>query len=154
MGDGMPTKLTITNAAFMLDGGTTSLSATDETGNSHLVRLAQHAYDWPGAPPHRIPGHLYFDDEVVTVRSADEAVILQLLRNADVQLERTDEPPIGERIELSKNALILGDDIKRVLANTPEQNLREMLQQVIDYVGSAEYVQFAEAVERNRFGKQ
>jgi hypothetical protein len=51
---------------------------------------------------------------------------------------------------LSPNALILGDDIKRVVQGSPEENLRAMLQGVIDYVSSIGYVSFAAKIEEMR----
>jgi hypothetical protein len=146
----MPTRLTIHDGAYALDGGTTHLSASDENGKEHEVLLIQHAFAAPDAPPESVPGRVYFNGEIVAVRSATEAYLMELLRNASVQVEDQPEPEPRDRI--SPNAIILGDDIKRVVQGTPEQNLRAMLQGIVDYVLSNDYVNFAAKMDKMRRG--
>jgi hypothetical protein len=109
----LPTTLTIYTGAFALDGGTTHLSAKDAASNDHRVLLIQHAFARPDAPPQAIPGRLYFDGELIAVRSALEGALLQLLRSATVRVK--DEPQAEHRDRISPKALILGEDIKRVV---------------------------------------
>jgi hypothetical protein len=146
----LPTILTIYNGAFALDGGTTYLSATDEAGKDHRVLLIQHAFARPDAPPQALPGRLYFDGELISVRSALEGALLKLLRSATVRVK--DEPQAEHQDRISQKALILGDDIKRVVQGSPEQNLRAMLQGIIDYLASDGYVSFAAKVDEMRRG--
>lgn len=137
----LPTTLILYTGAYALDGGTTILYARDEAGKEHSVRLVQHAFPHPDAPLDRIPGRLYFNNELIAVRSGLEARLLEVLFNAAARVQDNPESATGDRI--SPNTLILGDDIKRVVQGSPEQNLRAMLQSVIDYVASEAYVTFA-----------
>lgn len=48
---------------------------------------------------------------------------------------------------LSKDALIIGEDIKRVLYGPPDETMRMLLADLICFVESGRYVTFAEEVE-------
>jgi hypothetical protein len=122
----LPAKLTVHNSAYALDGGTTVLQAADEAGGNHAVMLVQHAFPQPSPSLGALPGRLYFDGELVPMRSDLEAGLLSLLRAAEVRYSdpRQDQ---GERIQLSPNTLILGEDIRQVLTRGPEDNIRALL---------------------------
>jgi hypothetical protein len=143
----LPAKLTVHNSAHALDGGTTVLLATDEAGRHRAVMLVQHACPQPNPSLEALPGRLYFDGELVPMRSDLEAGLLALLRSAEVQYF---EPPNeqGERIQLSPNALIVGEDIRQVLTRGPEDNIRALLAAVVEFVESEAYLRFAERVEQ------
>jgi hypothetical protein len=79
-----PQKLTVTGVAICMDGGTVMLSCSDEAGGEHSVKLisrmnphseSKRAPDW-------LAGRLYFDGELVAVRSEIESAVLALLREA------------------------------------------------------------------------
>jgi hypothetical protein len=134
----LPTQITIVNSCFFLDGGTVILHAITTDGAKCEIQLNQRVF----AEFYANPGRLYFNQELVEVRSADESRIVQLLKDATVKATvreptPTDNPPI------SKNALILGDDIREVLESTPEENLRRFRDQIVAFVESDEYVQIA-----------
>jgi hypothetical protein len=139
----VPKSLTLHDSAYMLDGGTTCLMCTDEAGRQRTITLAQSMFPEPNPLSEYIPGRLYLDDDLVAVRSAEEQDILAALRSAKIVRNSADSSQAGERIKLSPNALILGDDIKRVLSSTPDENLRAMLAQVISKVASPDFVTFA-----------
>ena len=143
----LPAKLTVHNSAYALDGGTTVLQAADEAGGNHAVMLVQHAFPQPSPSLGALPGRLYFDGELVPMRSDLEAGLLSLLRAAEVRYSdpRQDQ---GERIQLSPNTLILGEDIRQVLTRGPEDNIRALLAAVVEFVQSEAYLRFAERVER------
>jgi|GEM_PF-1382022 len=143
----LPGRLTIHDSAYALDGGTTFLDATDETGRKHSVALIQHAFPQPDPSLDEVPGRLYFDDELVPMRSELETQVLALLRKADVRFSdsHADE---GESTRISPNALILGDEIRQVLSRGPEDNIRALSSAVVAFVESEEYLQFAERVEQ------
>jgi hypothetical protein len=143
----LPAKLTVHNFAYALDGGTTVLQATDEAGRDRVVMLAQHAFPQPSPSLGALPGRLYFDGVLVPLRSDLEAGLLSLLRVAEVRYSepRHDQ---GERLQLSPNALILGEDIRQVLTRGPEDNIRALLAAVVEFVGSEAYLRFAERVEQ------
>lgn len=126
-----------------MDGGTTSLRAVDEAGATRHLLLAQHARPAKASSRWR-PGRLYFDDEIIGVRSEDEARLLAILRAATV-LPPASEPPLTECA--APRAYVLGEDVRRVLAGGPDDRLRAMLAGVVEFVGSAEYVAFAARVD-------
>ncbi len=142
----LPARLTVHNAAYALDGGTTALRATDEAALEHNILLAQHAFPQPSASGGAIPGRLYFDGVLVPLRLDMEASVLALLRAAEVRY--SGPPEQRECVDLSPFALILGEDIRQALTRHPEENLRALLAEVIRFVESEEYVRFAERVEQ------
>lgn len=143
----LPARLTLRNSAYALDGGTTSLMATDEAGRQHSVTLVQHSRPEASTSFDAVPGRLYFDGQLVPIRSAMEAAVLSLLKAAEVRFEG--RPPFGgETFQLSPNALILGDDIREVFTRGSEDNIRALTAKVIAFVESDEYLFFAERVEQ------
>ncbi|HKB40228.1 MAG TPA: hypothetical protein VKD72_27610 [Gemmataceae bacterium] len=141
-----PKQLTLHSSAYCLDGGTVLLTGTDEDGRAHAVMLVQNRF--PGGNTCGIPGRLYFDDELIPLRSDLESEVLALLRAADVRCIPEASEQAGERVQLSPNALILGDDIKQVLSRGPEDNIRGLRDQVIATVESPAYLSFAAEVDR------
>jgi hypothetical protein len=135
---------------YFLDGGTTILRATDDAGREHGIVLVQHAFPQAGPSQDAIPGRLYFDGELISIRSELEAQVVRLLRTAEVRYIKAaePEPDQGERIQLSPNALILGDDIRQVLSRGPEENMRAYLAAIVQFVESEEYLRFAERAEQ------
>jgi hypothetical protein len=77
----LPASLTIRNSAACGDGGTVALSAIDESNNAHSIVLIQHAFAKFDTPAAAIPGRLYFDGQIVDVRSTSESTLLDLLKN-------------------------------------------------------------------------
>jgi hypothetical protein len=143
-----PARLMIHNSAYALDGGTISLQAVDEGGEEHRIVLVQHAH--PDSSPSRdaIPGRLYFDGELIPIRSDLEAQLLRLLRGAEIEYSPADlEEQRGRQIELSPNVLILGEDIRQVLGRSPENNLRGLLGELLSFVESEACLSFAAKVE-------
>jgi hypothetical protein len=115
----LPSRLTIREVALCMDVGTILLMTTDEAGHEHTVKLVQRASPQP-RPPGEVPGRLYFDDQLVTIRSDVEAGVLSLLRSADV----TD----GGR---------LSDQVGWLTARD-----------IVRFVSSEEYLCFADRVEQ------
>jgi hypothetical protein len=149
-----PTKLTLRESAYALDGGTTALMFVDEQDKEQTVVLNQHAYiPEPKYFDEGLPGRLYFNETLIEVRSREEHFLLTLLKTAEVRYLPEDDFQ-GENIELSPNRAIFGDDLKQIFNQTPEENLRLMLKNVIDFVESDEYVTFAEKVNRKSNGQQ
>ena len=146
----LPTSLVLRGTQFYMDGGTTRLACTDERNQPHTVMLVQRAF--AGGNTFGISGRLYFDGELVLLRSPAEARLLELLRSAEVRYTPPDGEPPGEQVKLSPNALILGDDIKQVLTRGPEENIRGLRDTIVEFVASARYESFAAEVEKA--GKQ
>ena len=132
-----PKAITVIDASYLLDGGTMTLYALTDSGLKCQIRLNQRAFDsYPD------PGRLYFNDQLIDIRSDDESTILELLKTASIISKDRLSSPSENRI--SKKALILGDDIKEVLENSPEDNLRKFRDNIITFVESDEYVHIAE----------
>jgi hypothetical protein len=119
----LPESLTVHSFWYSPDGGTTVLEASDEAGCEHVVMLVQHVS--PEVTPHRdeLPGRLYFDGELVPMRSDVETRVLALLRAAGTQ-----------------SAGLLPDQ--------DASDTRALLVSVIEFVESEEYLRFAERVEQ------
>ena len=139
-------RLVLRSSQYFLDGGTTVLTGTDERGRERAVMLVQNAF--ADGNTFGIPGRLHLDGEPVPVRSELESQVVAALRAAEVRYTRPEGEPAGERIQLSPNALILGDDIKQVLTRGPEENIRALRDQVVETVESVGYVSFAAEVGR------
>jgi hypothetical protein len=126
----LPAALTICNSAAAADGGSLALLAVDEHGKEHSVVLVQHAFAKFDTPPHSIPGRLYFDGEIVEVRSTTEGALLELLRNADVRLN--------------------DEERRHGVAGGPEEARRATVQAIVDFVASVHYVAFAAITDEMR----
>lgn len=143
----LPTRLTIRNCAHALDGGTIWLEASDEAGSHREVELIQHASPASSAWPDRIPGRLYFDGQLVPMRSGLETELLALLRSAEVLYE----PPVRPKevaFKLSPKRSVLGEDIREMCARNPVDNQRALKAELIRFVESEQYIRFAEKVEQ------
>ncbi|MES2787993.1 MAG: hypothetical protein V4719_00120 [Planctomycetota bacterium] len=143
----LPASLMVYQFAYALDCGTTLLQATDEIGRQHTVMLVQHSFPQLSPSLTYLPGRLYFDNELVPIRSDMEMRVLALLRAAEV---RFSVPLLGEveSIQLSRNAPILSEDIRQVLTRSPEDNIRSVLAALVEFVESEAYLRFAERVEQ------
>jgi hypothetical protein len=90
-----------------------------------------------------IPGRLYFDEQLVPLRSEVESQLLSVLRAAEVQYTPPVGEPAGERITPSPKALVLGEDIKHVLSREPEDNIRGLRDTIVEFVASPRFESFA-----------
>jgi len=133
----LPRRLTLHDFDYLLDGGTVVLRGTDEAGRKHVVTLRAHMRASAADA-----GRLYFDGDLVAIRSAEESAVLQLLRAASLRCAAGPPPGIGP------NMAVCGDDIKQVLGRTVEQNVRALTADVIGFVGSDGYIEFAEQVRK------
>lgn len=127
-----------------MDGGTIELDGIDEKGEERTISLIQSAFvdSWLSG----IPGRLYLDENPVPVRSELEKQVIAILRLAALKYSSI-VPVDTERIELSPNVLILGDDIKLALTRDAESNLSVFRDQVVAEVEAEKYVSFAAKVD-------
>ena len=132
----LPSRLTFYDASYRLDGGTTTLYATDEHGAEHSVCLPRGITSDSSSTHHQTTGLLYFDSELVPVRSALELNLLRLLRQA--QLAPRSVPRPGE-MKLTPPFAVVGDDLERLVRGTADDNLRFLVDSVISYVESDTY---------------
>jgi len=132
----MPLRLTFYSAAYTLDGGSTTLYATDEHGKEHRVYLPR-GFDSDGSStPRQTTGLLYFNGELIPVRSALESNLLRLLREALLAPRSVPRPGA---MKLTPPFAVVGDDLDRLVRGTAEDNLRFLVDTVISYVESDAY---------------
>ncbi len=128
----LPKSITLVGSNYWLDGGSTTLHAVSESNTKHLIHLNQRMM--PGT---KNPGRLLFDKTLIQVHSEAETRIIELLRSAKIDAD-DGKPPAQP-----KNRLILGDDIKNVLENSPAANIEKFRQEFIEYLQSDEYLEVA-----------
>lgn len=136
--DELPTWIVVRDCAMALDGGTIHLSATDEAGRQVSVMLAT---PLPSSST-RVAGRLYFDGDLVPMRSEREAGILKLLSEAKVEAPRVPSSHRESRIA------VIGNDIEEFLEQTPEQNCRAFIRRIVEAVQSESYPRLATDEER------
>lgn len=136
-----PNDVTVADGAFATDGGSISLVLTEPGGRRHTLLLTQHLLPrWdPNGP---LLGRIYFDGELVPVRSEAEARLLKALRTAGFPEEkpRHGRPPRGSP------GMVVGEDIKAFMGKVeegPTAALRHLVESVLRYVESDDYVAFA-----------
>lgn len=144
----LPTKLTLSDCAYFFDGGSLILFCSDEYGKPHEVMLVQSMFKKINEPCGWIPGRLYFDDEIVPVGSARESELVGLLRRSGIRLRPGSVSRDADAPTVTPGALILGNEIKEVMSRSPDEHVRKSVLQIIERVGSREYVVLAAEVDR------
>lgn len=143
-----PSWLTVCDSMYALDGGTILLQAFDEAGGEHRIVLAQHMSPDPGPSQDRIPGRLYFDDELVPIRSELESRLLRLFRAAEVRCEPTPDEVRRSQIErISRGEYLTAEAIQSELARQHREVVGGFRDAVLRFVASEEYVEFAARVD-------
>ena len=114
------------------------LCAIADDGEEHSIRLNQRVFSdfYPN------PGCLYFNDERVDVRSEEESRIVQVLKTASIE-SAIPESLQSRNAPISKDALILSDDIRQFLKSSPQDNLRRFRDEIVAFIESDEYVEIA-----------
>ena len=85
---------------------------------------------------HQTKGQLYLDGESVPGRSPIEANLVQLVKQAVLAPRMIARPG---SFELKPPFAVADDDLERVVAGTPDENLRRLVDRVIKYVESDAY---------------
>src|SRR5262249_43653320 len=124
--------------AMALDGGTIHLYATDEAGRQVRIMLATLL---PSSSM-RGSGRLYFDGDLVPMRSEREAGILRLLSEATVE-----RPRLPPRVQKSP-MVVIGQDIKDFLEHTPEENCKAFIRKILESVQSENYLRLVTDEEK------
>ena len=102
----------IVEAHYWSDGGTTTFLVTTKSGTECSIRLNQYVFNTYGHP-----GRLFFNKELVDVRSEHEAKIIELLSNATFGPDYPDA--------------------------SPQQSMEHYRDKVVEYLESDEYVEIA-----------
>jgi hypothetical protein len=136
--DELPTRIVVRHCAMALDGGTIHLIATDEAGRQVSIMLAALL---PSSSM-RVAGRLYFDGNLVPMRSEREAGILKLLSEATVESPRL-PPPVQE-----SRMVVIGQDIKSFLEQTAEENCKAFIRKILQSVQSESYLRLVTDEEK------
>lgn len=135
--DELPTRIVVRHCGLRLDGGTVHLIATDEFGRQVDITLAS---SWPGSST-LVAGRLYYEGDLVPMRSEREGRIVKLLREAEA------EAPQAPTRQPSRMTVI-GKDIEEFLEQTPEENCKEFIRLIVDSVEAEDYTRLATDDER------
>jgi hypothetical protein len=138
----VPKRLTLAEAHYFLDGGTTVIQGTDEQDRQRSITLTQQMLpreSWFSPPI----GRLYIDGRLVPLRSLAEAAMLAVLEASVAELRmRPAEPmPASSDEKEGPGPLVsFGSSDLAELAQIQGQGERMawMVNQVIDYVRSDE----------------
>jgi len=140
----------VLEGAFATDGGSISLLLSEADGTKHSLLLTQHLLPPCGCPDERKTGRIYFDGQLIGVRSKEEKALILMLKRA-----KPDVSPglsgTSDRQTFSRPGMIVGKDIEDYsarIAEGPESALRYLVGEVLRYVESDEYVSHAEIHER------
>lgn len=136
----LPKALEIAGSQYYLDGGTTFLYCIDEEGKGHVVVLVQHVFHeetegWQ-------PGRLYFDDEIIEVRSKEEKHIIFLLEHSSIHYQN---PAIGEVTGALESRLVQASDFENMLDKKQNEYLADYRDSIVNYVRSEEYIEFLQS---------
>lgn len=150
----IPEKITTVECFYLTDGGSIVLVVEQPNGTRHQITLAQHLF-LETFDPNRLPGRLYFDHLIVPVRSEMEARLIALLQASEIVPAEPPEPknngaPFGDGL-----GVIVGDDLKEYYAKAAEgkgEALQHLIENLILFVQSSEYVSIAKKFERGGNG--
>lgn len=134
---------TIEDGAYALDGGSIYLLLRDAVGIQHSIVLVQHRIPMDEADL-RMPGRLYFDDQLIGVRSEEEARLVSAIKIATICSAHI-ERPVPE--EETGPTVVIGEDIADFLSATetsPEAAIRHLVDSLVKFVESEEYIKLAE----------
>jgi hypothetical protein len=142
--------MTIEDAAYAMDGGSIYLSVRDSHGVSHALILVQHRIPMDPNDP-RIPGRLYLDNRIIKVRSEEESNLLSRIQSASISpINYESAAPQGQ----DNPVHIVGDDIVDYIAATkisPKMAIRYLVDSLLQFVKSEEYVWFADSFRDDNF---
>ena len=141
---GFPEQITITEGFYLTDGGSIVLIAKDSTGRQYEITLSQHLI-LEYLDPKRPPGRLYFNHQLIHVRSEAEAQILQLIKAC--RIADDPEPPAPSKdLQEGGPGMIIGEDLKEYhlkLSEGKHAVLQHLVQMLIAYLESEDYLVIA-----------
>jgi hypothetical protein len=132
----LPSRLAFHGAEYMLDGGSMVLRGTDPAGRDHSIELHERMSLRGDS------GRLFFDGQLIDLRSPEERAVLELLRRATLHGSKVPPPALGPNIG------ILGEDIREVMCRSEYENQRVFVDEIVRFVESDLSLQFAEIVRQ------
>ena len=126
----LPNQIRLTGGGARLDGGTLTFHATTESGEHVKIRLNQHMLRGT-----ENPGRLFYDGNIVDVRSDYENILLTLLETAEIQIDE------GPRPDTTPN--YIGPPIEAIESWNEEKTrwIDEFRTELIDFVRSERYIE-------------
>lgn len=138
----IPGALTVTSAAYGMDGGSISILCVDPEKTQHAVYLPQ----WEITEKFDlkyIAGRLHWDGAPVPIRSSEEDMILSLLESAGYE---SVENGVGDRIAPKERRVAIGGDVSSFLDaidESPNAAMKHLVQSVVNFVRSEQYLDVA-----------
>lgn len=145
-----PEKLTIIDGFYFTDGGSIVLIAEDPDSIRHQITLAQHRF-LEIFDPNLLPGRLYFNHQMVPVRSELEAKLINLVQNSEIVPVEPPERGKGGASISDGPMMVVGDDLKEYYAKVAEgkgEAIQHLIENLIDFVQSRKYVRIAKVIEK------
>ena len=146
----IPERLTFVDGFYFTDGGSIVLIAEEPKSTRHQITLAQHRF-LKIFDPNLLPGRLYFNHLMVPVRSEMEAKLIALMRFSEIDPVEPPEPEKGEASTGDGPVVVLGDDLKEYFAKVAEgkeEVIQHLIENLINFVQSREYVRIAKKIEK------
>lgn len=146
----IPEKITFVDGFYFTDGGSIVLIAEEPDNTRHQITLAQHRF-LEIFDPNLLPGRLYFNHLMVPIRSEMEVKLIALIRTSDILPDEPPEVERGEAVSEGGPVVIVSDDIKEYYANVAEgkeETIRYLIENLIKFVQSREYVRIANKIEK------
>lgn len=141
----IPSSLVVTNCAYLTDGGSIYLDLIGTDGAKHTLLVPQHGVVENFRRLGKPPGALIFDDELLSVRGAEEAALVAALRSATYAESRSSQHE-GITVAPRTERIVIGDDLKEyvdAIDKGPGAAMRLLVGRVLSFVGSAEYLEVA-----------
>lgn len=111
----LQTKNIITKLSAWMDGGSVTLKCQNFSNEEFEIEFVQNVI-WDWYEGHKMPGRIYFNNELVEQRSVLEEEIIQLLSRAKFkEKEPYDEQLLKEKIDYAKSEKYIADQSKVIL---------------------------------------
>jgi len=146
----IPEKLTIVDGFYFTDGGSIVLIAEESNSTRHQITLAQHRF-LEIFDPNLLPGRLYFNHLMVPVRSEMEVKLIALMQASEIVPVEPPEPEKGEASTGDGPVVVVGDDLKKYYAKVAEgreEVIQHLIESLINFVQSREYVSIDKKIEK------
>jgi hypothetical protein len=145
-----PEELTIIDGFYFTDGGSIILIAEDPDSIRHQITLAQHRF-LEIFDPNLLPGRLYFNHQMIPVRSELEAELINLVQNSEIVPVEPLERLKGEASISNGPMMVVGDDLKEYYAKVAEgkgEVINHLIENLINFVQSETYIRIAKKFEK------
>jgi hypothetical protein len=146
----IPENLTFVDGFYFTDGGSIVLLAEEPDRTRHQITLGQHRF-LEVFDLNVLPGRLYFNHLLVPVRSEMEVKVIALLQASEIDPVEQPESEKGAASTGDGPVVVVGDDLKAYYAKVAQgkgATIRYLMENVIDFVGSREYVRISKKIDK------